>query len=291
MVHNNPRKTKRGESDMNPNPSSSDPIDGGEISTGGEARRATSGGKLAGKVAVITGGTSGIGLATARLFAAEGARVLATGTSEDSVAAARKQLGPGVQVVRSDAADPAEVRALFENVGRSFGALDVLFINAGIVRNAPLTALDDAVFDEVMRVNVRGPFLALKHAAPLLRAGSAVVVNTSVANRLGVPNAGAYSASKAAARALVRTAAAELVERGVRVNAICPGPTNTPVYHRQGLPPELVPQVIQHLTSLVPQRRLADPAEIARAVLFLACDDSSFITGEELVAAGGLSAL
>ena len=187
----------------NPNPSSSDAIDGGEISTGGQARRATSGGKLAGKVAVITGGTSGIGLATAKLFAAQGARVLATGTSEDSVAAARTQLGPGVQVVRSDAADPAEVRALFENVGRGFGALDVLFINAGIVRNAPLTALDDAVFDEVMR-SPGGPFLALKYAAPLLRAGSAVVVNTSVANRLGVPNAGAYSASKAAARALVR---------------------------------------------------------------------------------------
>jgi NAD(P)-dependent dehydrogenase (short-subunit alcohol dehydrogenase family) len=248
-------------------------------------------GRLTGKIAVITGGTSGIGLATARLFAQEGARVIATGSSDATVAAARAQLGDAVEVVRSDAANAGEVQALFADLGRRFAGIDVLFINAGIVRNAPLESLDEAVFDEVMRVNVKGPFLAIKHAAAWLRPGASVVVNTSVASRLGVPNTGAYAASKAAARALVRTAAAELVERGIRVNALCPGPTDTPVYQRQGLPPELVPHMMERLKSIVPQRRLAAPIEIARAALFLASDDASFITGEELVAAGGLSAL
>ena len=226
--------------------------------------------RLAGKTAVITGGTSGIGLATARLFAEQGARVVATGTSDDSVAAAR---------------------ALLAQVAARAGGIDVLFVNAGIVRSGPIAELDERVFDEVMRVNVRGPFLALKHAAPLMRAGGAIVLTTSVANQLGVPGAAAYGASKAAARALVRVAAAELLARGVRVNAISPGPTDTPIYGRQGLPVELVPRMIEHLTQLVPQRRLAAAREIAAAVLFLASNEASFMTGEELVVDGGLTSL
>jgi NAD(P)-dependent dehydrogenase (short-subunit alcohol dehydrogenase family) len=246
---------------------------------------------------VITGGSSGIGLATARLFAQQGARVVATGTSDDSVAAARALLagcgadGGAVDVVRSDATNEGEVRALLAQVAARAGGIDVLFVNAGIVRSGPLAELDERVFDEVMRVNVRGPFLALKHAAPLMRAGGAIVVTTSVANQLGVPGAGAYGASKAAARALVRVAAAELLPRGVRVNAISPGPTDTPIYGRQGLPVELVPRVIAHLTQMVPQRRLAAAREIAAAVLFLASNEASFMTGEELVVDGGLTSL
>jgi len=247
-------------------------------------------GKLEGKVAVITGGTSGIGMATARRFTREGATVVVTGASDASVAAGRDALGAAVTVVRSDAGDAAEAQRLYQQIGRDHGGIDVLFLNAGIVRNGRLAELDESVFDEVMRVNLRGTFLALKYAGPLLRAGGAVVVNTSVANRLGVPGGGAYAASKAALRSLVRTAAAELLPQNVRVNAISPGPTDTPVYGKQGLPEAAVPEVRRHLTAMVPQRRLAAPEEIAQAVLFLACDDASFMTGEELAVNGGLSA-
>jgi NAD(P)-dependent dehydrogenase (short-subunit alcohol dehydrogenase family) len=247
-------------------------------------------GKLSGKIAVITGGTSGIGLATARRFAAEGATLIVTGSSDAGVAAARDALGSGVRVVRSDAGDADETERLTQTIGREHGGIDVLFLNAGIVRNGRLADLDESVFDEVMRVNLKGTFLALKYAVPLLRVGGAVVVNTSVANRLGIPGAGAYAASKAALRSLVRTAAAELLPQNVRVNAISPGPTDTPVYGKQGLPADAVPEVRRHLAAMVPQRRLADPDEIARAVLFLACDDASFMTGEELAVSGGLSA-
>ena len=247
-------------------------------------------GKLRGKIAVITGGTSGIGMATARRFADEGATLTVTGSSDVSVAAARHALGDEVRVVRSDAGDAGETERLYQAIGREHGGLDVLFLNAGIVRNGRLADLGEAAFDEVMRVNLKGTFLAFKYAAPLLRAGGAVVVNTSVANRLGIPGGGAYAATKAALRSLVRTAAAELLAQNVRVNAISPGPTDTPVYGKQGLPSAAVPEVRRHLAAMVPQRRLADPDEIARAVLFLACDDASFMTGEELAVNGGLSA-
>ena len=247
-------------------------------------------GKLRGKIAVITGGTSGIGMATARRFAQEGSSVVVTGASEASVAAARDGLGPAIYVVRSDAGVAAEAQRLFEAIGREHGGIDVLFVNAGIVRNGRLADLDASTFDEVMRVNLRGAFLALKYTTPLLRAGGAVVVNTSVANRLGIPGGGAYAASKAALRSLVRTAAAELLAQNVRVNAISPGPTDTPIYGKQGLPAAAIPEVRRHLAGMVPQRRLAAPEEIAAAVLFLACADASFMTGEELAVNGGLSA-
>lgn len=247
--------------------------------------------RLQGKVAVVTGGTSGIGLATARLFEAEGARVFVTGRTEEGVVSARASLGQETRVLCSDVGDSEQTRQLFDEVRRAHGAIDVLFLNAGIVRNGRLAELEEDMFDEVMRVNLRGTWLGLKYASPLLRAGGAVVVNTSVANRLGVPGGGAYAASKAALRSLVRTAAAELVERDVRVNAISPGPTDTPVYSKQGLPPAMVPEVRRQLAQMVPLRRLAAPEEIARAVLFLACGDtSSFMTGEELAVNGGLSA-
>jgi NAD(P)-dependent dehydrogenase (short-subunit alcohol dehydrogenase family) len=220
----------------------------------------------------------------------EGATVVITGSGDQSVAAGRAALGGAARAVRSDAGNAAETQSLYREIGRDHGGIDVLFLNAGIVRNGRLADLDEALFDEVMRVNVKGTFLALKHAAPLLRPGGAVVVNTSVANRLGLPGCGAYAASKAALRSLVRTAAAELLPQNVRVNAVSPGPTDTPVYEKQGIPAPAVPDVRRNLALMVPQRRLAAPEEIASAVLFLACDDASFMTGEELAINGGLSA-
>ena len=207
------------------------------------------------------------------------------------MASARTSLGSRTRVSRSDVGDAEQTRRLFDEVGRAHGGIDVLFLNAGIVRNGRLADLPEDTFDEVMRVNLRGTWLALKYASPLLRAGGAVVINTSVANRLGVAGGGAYAASKAALRSLVRTAAAELLGRDVRVNAISPGPTDTPVYAKQGWPADMVPEVRRSVAAMVPLGRMAAPEEIARAVLFLACGaTSSFMTGEELAVNGGLSA-
>lgn len=245
--------------------------------------------KLKGKVALITGGTSGIGLAAARLFHEEGARVLVTGSNPVTVEKARAELQGIAQVLQSDASDGAQVRSLFEYVKREFGGLDVLFLNAGIAKSAPLASMDEEAFDEVFRINVKGPWLALRAAIPVFRRGSAVVLNTSMMNTLGMPGGSAYAASKAALRSLARTAAAELVEHGVRVNAVSPGPTDSGIIAKGGRAPDAVAAIEQALMARIPMRRLGRPEEIARAALFLASEDSSFMTGEEIVVDGGMT--
>lgn len=246
-------------------------------------------GKLDGKVALITGGTTGIGLATAKLFHREGARVVATGVNPRTLAAARDELGPTVQVVASDTSDPAQIRALFAGVERDHGGLDVLFLNAGIVRSIPIAEVDEPTYDLVFSINVKGAFFTLQAAVPLLRRGGAVVLNTSVSNQIGMVGGGVYGASKAALRSIARTAAAELAERGVRVNALSPGPTDSGIIEKMGMPEAERAQRVAALVSMVPQRRLGTPEELARAALFLASDDSSFMTGEEIVVDGGLT--
>jgi NAD(P)-dependent dehydrogenase (short-subunit alcohol dehydrogenase family) len=245
--------------------------------------------KLKGKVAVITGGTTGIGLATARLFHDEGAVVVVTGQSAESVSRASAELGGVAEVIRSDAGDAGQVRDLMARVARDRGGIDVLFLNAGIGRFGPITDLAEAAFDEVVKVNFKGPWLAIKHAVPFLRSGAAVLVNTSVTNQLGMPGSSAYAASKAALRSLVRTAAAELVERGVRVNAVSPGPIETPIYGKLGMPKEAVEAFSRAVLAKVPQQRFGRPEEIARAALFLASDDASFVTGGEIAVDGGMT--
>lgn len=245
--------------------------------------------KLEGKVALVTGGTTGIGLATVRLFLAEGARVIVTGNNPDSIEAARKELGSGAEVLRSDASDRDAIRALFEDLGRRHGGLDVLVLNAGGAALGPISDFDDARVEEILRLNFVGPWLALKYAAPILRQGGSIVFNTSINNRIGMPGTSVYAASKAALRSLARTAAAELAARGVRVNAVSPGPVETPIYGKLGLPPDMLQGFAQKLQASVPLRRFGRSEEIARAILFLASDDASFITGEELVADGGLT--
>jgi len=183
--------------------------------------------RLDGKVAVITGGTSGIGLATAKLFHAEGAQVIVTGTNPATVERAREELRGIATVVRSDSGNGADIASLFAGVVKDHGGLDVLFLNAGIVRSGSIVSLPEADFDEVTRVNVKGPWLAMKSAIPHLRRGGAVVLNASINARLGMPGTSAYAASKAALRSLARTAASELAEQGVRVNAIRPAVTRT----------------------------------------------------------------
>ena len=247
-------------------------------------------GKLSGKVAVVTGGTTGIGLATARLFAAEGAKVIATGRNPETLAAARKELAGVVEVVQSDAGDPAQVRRLFQDVGRAQGRIDVLFLNAGIAKFVPLADTSDELFDEVIQVNLKGPFVALRAAVPFLGRGASVIVNTTVATERAFAGASVYSASKAALAALVRGAAVELAARGVRVNAVQPGPITTPIFGKLGLPAEAREEFAKHATERIPLGRFGAADEVARAALFLASEDSTFVTGHELTVDGGMLA-
>jgi NAD(P)-dependent dehydrogenase (short-subunit alcohol dehydrogenase family) len=246
-------------------------------------------GKLENKVAIVTGGTSGIGLAAARLFAAEGAKVTVTGASPTTLAKARSELAGIAEVVASDAGSADDIETLARSFAVSGRNVDVLFLNAGVAKFGPIASLDEAAFDEVFRVNVRGPWLAIKHFAPLMKKGAAIVLNTSVNGVLGMPGSSAYAASKAAARSLVRTAAAELADAGVRVNAVSPGPIETPLYGKLGMPADVVAQFAQGLIARIPMKRFGSANEVAKAALFLASEDSSYMTGEEIVLDGGMT--
>jgi NAD(P)-dependent dehydrogenase (short-subunit alcohol dehydrogenase family) len=247
-------------------------------------------GKLTGKVAVVTGGTTGIGLATARLFADEGAQVIATGRNPETLAAARKDLPQGVAVVQSDAGDPEQVQKLFQDIGREHGRIDVLFLNAGIAQFAPIGESAEKLFDETLRVNLKGPFLALRAALPLLGKGASVIFNTSVASERTLANTAIYSASKAALASLARGAAIELAPRGVRVNSVQPGPITTPIFAKVNLSAEAREAMAQRIEESVPLGRFGSAEEVARAALFLASDDAAFVTGHELAVDGGLLA-
>lgn len=243
--------------------------------------------KLQDKVAVITGGTTGMGLATAKLFAAEGAKVIITGVNPKTLDAARAVLAGQAQVVESDTGSSAAVEALARQVKEQHGGADVLFLNAGIAKFAPITMLDEATFDEMVRVNYKGAWLMLKHFIPLMRQGGSVIVNTSMMQHQGAAASVVYAGTKAALRSMVRVAAAELVEQGVRVNAVCPGAVMTPIYGKLGMPQEALEGMAKHLISQIPMRRFGNPEEIAKVALFLASDDSSYVTGEEIVCDGG----
>ena len=243
--------------------------------------------KLDGRIALVTGGTTGIGLATARLFLEEGARVIVTGKNPATLEAARASLS-GAEVVSSDAGDAADIESLFTRIGNEHGGLDVLFLNAGIIRGGTIATMSEADFDDVLRVNVKGPWLALKAAIPLLRRGGAVVLNASINAHLGMPGTSAYGASKAALRSFGRIAASELADQGVRVNVISPGPTDSGIIEKMYSSADAA-GVRSALEAKIPQRRQGSTDEIARVVLFLACDDSSFMTGEEVVVDGGMT--
>jgi len=246
-------------------------------------------GKLSGKVALVTGGTSGIGLATARLFMEEGARVVVTGSSEASVAQARAAL-PGLVWARvSDARSDADIKALVQVMRSELGPIDVAFLNAGVLRGGSLAQASEADFDEVLDVDLKGPWLAMRALIPHLAPGASIVLNTSVANERGWPGLGAYSAAKAGLRALVRTATAELAPQGIRVNAVSPGPTLTPIFGRNGVPAEQAEAAANSLIPRIPLGRLGQSEDIAKAVLFLASSDAAFVVGAELVVDGGLS--
>jgi NAD(P)-dependent dehydrogenase (short-subunit alcohol dehydrogenase family) len=245
--------------------------------------------KLENKIALITGGTTGIGLATAKRFAAEGARVIVTGRNRETLETARRELGDRAEVIESDAGDEKQIAQLFEGLAKTHRRLDVLFLNAGIAKFAPLADASVKDFDAMWTVNVRGPWLALKHALPLLAEGATVLVNTSVAGQKGLANAAAYASTKAALRAIVRGAATELAVRKVRVNAISPGPIETPIFGKTGLSRAETDDFLKGAASQIPLRRIGAADEIAGTAVFLASDDASFITGSEIAVDGGFA--
>ena len=245
--------------------------------------------KYAGKRVVITGGSSGFGLATAQLLVDEGAHVLITGRNQATLDAARDRLGEKAIAVRSDAASLPDIEVLADRVKAEFGTVDALFANAGVNGFAPFEATGEALFDELLAINAKGPYFTVQKLAPLLAEGSGVVLTTSVANVLGLPMLSAYAAGKAAVRSMTRSLARELLTRRIRVNAVSPGPIDSGILEKS-MPREAAEQTKAQMAADNPMLRMGDPTEVARAVMFLAFD-ATYTTGAELAVDGGGSQL
>jgi NAD(P)-dependent dehydrogenase (short-subunit alcohol dehydrogenase family) len=247
--------------------------------------------RLDGKVALITGGTTGIGLATAQLFVQEGAKVAITGQNQERLDQASETLGGEVLAVLADTRSLTDLDTAFTQIKERWGKLDILFVNAGIAKFSPLLDVDESFINEMLDINFKGALFAVQKAVPLMSENSSIVFNTSINNQMGMPNSGIYAASKAALRSLVRVLAAELIERGIRVNAVSPGPITTPIYTKLGIPQTQVEQFAGKLQQVIPMKRFGEAEEVAKAVLFLASNDASFVLGEELVVDGGWTQL
>jgi NAD(P)-dependent dehydrogenase (short-subunit alcohol dehydrogenase family) len=247
--------------------------------------------RLKGKRALITGGTSGIGLETARQFLNEGARVAITGRNPATLEAARKELGSDVLIIPSDASEAADQKRVAETLHQAFGGLDILFVNAGIADLKPIEQWDEAAFDRSVAINVKGPYFLIQALLPIFANPASIVLNASVNAHIGMPNTSVYGATKSALLSLIRTLSGELISRGIRVNAVSPGPISTALYSKLGLPEAELKSVAASIESQVPIRRFGTPAEIAHAIVFLASDESAFTVGSELLIDGGMSNL
>ena len=247
-------------------------------------------GKFSGKVAVIIGGTSGMGLATAKMLLDGGARVLVTGRSQAGLDTAQKELGKDAIVVSSDARSLTDIDTLGSRVKAEFDTFDLLFVNAGFSTKAPVESITEAAYDEMFNLNAKGPIFAVQKLAPLINRGGAIVFTTSIANIKGMPANAAYAGAKAAVRSFARTLATELLPREIRVNAVSPGPIDTPIIDKMFPDKDAAAQLREKMTAMTPMKRFGTSDEIARAVLFLAFD-ATFTTGAELPVDGGWTQL
>ncbi len=243
--------------------------------------------KLEGKAALVTGANSGIGLATAKRFVGEGAYVFITGRRQDELDAAVKEIGKNVTAVQGDVAKLADLDRLFAQIKREKGKLEIVFANAGVAELAPLGEITEENFDRIFGINVKGLLFTVQKALPLIPDGGSIILNASIVASKGNPASSVYSASKAAVRSFARTWTMDLKERKIRVNAISPGPIRTPAYDRLAQSGPAGRQLLDSIVSRVPMARFGTPDEIAGAAVFLASDDSSFVTGTELFVDGG----
>lgn len=244
---------------------------------------------LQGKVAVITGGNSGIGYASARELKSRGAEVIITGRSEEKVKQAAADLG--VRGIVADVSDLGAIDQLVEQIREDYGAVDVLFVNAGIFAPAPVGQITEEMFDHQMGINFKGAVFTIEKFLPILNDGASVINLSSVNAYTGMPNTAVYAASKAAMNSYTRTAATELAPRKIRVNAVNPGPVTTPIFEKTGLPEEALTDFANHMQNRVPLKRFGKPEEVAKLVSFLASDEAAYITGGEYNIDGGVALL
>jgi NAD(P)-dependent dehydrogenase (short-subunit alcohol dehydrogenase family) len=246
-------------------------------------------GKLEGKIALITGGNSGIGLATAKRFVNEGAYVFITGRREPELAAAVKEIGRNISGVQGDVSNPGDLDRLFAQIKQEKGKLDIVFANAGVAKYSPFGQITEELYDSIFNINVKGLLFTVQKALPLLSDGASIILNASIVGSKGFPANSVYSATKAAVRSFARTWTTDLKDRRIRVNAVSPGATDTPGLSDLLASAEVGNERLKMISNSVPLGRLGTPDEIAKAVLFLASDDSSYITGTELFVDGGFA--
>jgi NAD(P)-dependent dehydrogenase (short-subunit alcohol dehydrogenase family) len=245
--------------------------------------------KLNNTKSIITGGTSGIGLETASVFISEGSSVTIVGRSELSLNNATKELKRNVQTIQADVSSTIEIDKIFDQTEK--GSLDILVLNAAIAKPLPFEYVSEDNFDETVNTNIKGVFFTIQKALPYLKKNSKIIVVTSISNKMGSPNFSIYAATKAALRSLVKTLSLELISKGIRINAVSPGPIETPMYNKFNIDDAQVNQIKEQISDKAPTKRFGTTEETAKCILFLASNDSSYVVGEELVVDGGMSLL
>lgn len=247
--------------------------------------------RFQGKVAVVTGGNSGIGLGVAKAYAQEGAQVAITGRNAKTLEVAAKAIGEGTLAIQSDAGKVAEIEAAMRKIKERFGRIDALFVNAGVGKFVPLEQVTEEFFDEAVNINMKGVLFTVQKAVPLMPKDSAIVLNASINAHLGMPGTTVYGATKAAVINMAKTLSADLLEKGIRVNAVSPGPITSALLERDGLSQEKLQGTKDWIQSQVPIKRFGTPEEIAAAVLYLTAPESAFVVGAELIVDGGMATL
>lgn len=245
--------------------------------------------RFKGKNILVTGGNSGIGLETVKLFLKEGANVVFTGRRQEALDQVSAELSGNFLAVKADAANLADSKYLIEQATSKFGKIDIAFLNAGVAFFQPMSDITEEHFDEIFNINVKGPFFTIKELIPQMNEGGVIISNTSIVNQKGFDGAGVYSASKAALRSVTRVLATELASKNIRTVSVAPGPIETPIYSKLGMPEEALNEMGSSFAQSVPLKRFGNSTEIAKTVLFLASEDASFINGVEVPVDGGLS--